>query len=249
MTIEEIENEMLRLGVLPATKLPPQRDHNAPPLRVLIAVAGCHKYRFKANNQRATWVKDAVGADVRFFVGHPIDDRTPLADEVWLDCPDDYQSRKLKVLAIVRWALAHGYEYLWLVDDDVYLRPERLLALEPFDYCGFQGLVKYQLDGRDFTFLSVLGACRGLSKRAMECLLAPDVMPNFNAYEEGWVCKQLEHFGIRPFNLRSWMGWPLSHGCEPVTHAGVPKLAPEPTNFVIASFEYTPEQMLAIHQV
>ena len=73
-------------------------------------------------------MKDVVGADVVFFKGWSIYGERA-SDEVCLDVDDDYKELKDKVNAIHRWALQRGYEYLWKVDDDVYLRPERLLAL------------------------------------------------------------------------------------------------------------------------
>jgi hypothetical protein len=221
---------------------------NAPPPKTLIAVAGCHKFRERANNQRATWVGDVVGADVKFFVGHPIDNRTPLPDEVWLDCPDSWLERKQKVLAIIRWAMEHGYEYLWKVDDDVYLRPERLLSVKFFDYCGMVAQVRYVDEGviQECSLSSVMGAVCGLSKRSMGCLLERDVRPDFRL-EDGWTFLQLANAGIPPFSLTSWIGFPLWHGVSPLPY-DIPKFAPHPSNSVLASFEYvTPEQMLAIH--
>ena len=59
--------------------------------KTLIAVAGCHQNKARADAQRQTWVKDVdAAADVKFFLGRPgqLATREPRRDEVWLDCPD-----------------------------------------------------------------------------------------------------------------------------------------------------------------
>src|ERR1700682_3813263 len=101
-------------------------------MKTLIAITGWHGSGLRAEAQRLTWIKDvpANGADVKFFLGRgPA--RSPEPDEIFLDCHDGYVERKEKIVAICRWALDRGYDYLWKVDDDVYLRPERLLVLPP----------------------------------------------------------------------------------------------------------------------
>jgi hypothetical protein len=43
-------------------------------MKSVIAVMTCHKAEYQekaAAAQRSTWVKDVVGADVRFFKGRP----------------------------------------------------------------------------------------------------------------------------------------------------------------------------------
>jgi len=63
--------------------------------KILIGIAGCHKNAAKADAQRATWVKDVPSSvDVRFFAGGEGTNHRP--DEVWLDCPDDYEHRLKK---------------------------------------------------------------------------------------------------------------------------------------------------------
>lgn len=102
--------------------------------KALIGVVTCHAFREKADAQRKTWVPEAT-CDVRFFIGGGQAQRD---DEVVLDVPDDYEGLPAKVKAMCAWALANGYDMLFRVDDDVYVRPDRLIEAMPegIDYCG-----------------------------------------------------------------------------------------------------------------
>ena len=154
--------------------------------KTLIAVAGCHAREAYADAQRKTWVKDVRGADVRFFAGRPsIFAVAPrCADDVWLQVPDGYWQRKLKVLAMILWALERGYEYMWKIDDDVYVRPERLLALPQVDY---QGLV---INAPQEGLRVCHGFLYGISLASMARLLfKPDKWPEC-LHEDIWVLKR-----------------------------------------------------------
>ena len=177
-------------------------------MKTLIGVAGCHRpeYLAKAHAQRMTWVRDVVGADVRFFCGHPINNRTKQPDEVWLDCPDNWQQRKLKIIAMVQWALNNGYDRMFKVDDDVYLRPERLSSLGEVDYGGFVVNWPYKLLG---VICAEQLVCCGpfyvLSKTAMGVLTLLDIRPKF-PIEDDWVAAQLVAYGIEPTQLMQRLG-------------------------------------------
>lgn len=217
-------------------------------MKTLIAIAGCHARRDQADAQRQTWVRDVQGADVRFFAGGQ--GQHKLADEVWLDCPDGYTSRKDKMIGIFKWALANGYDYLWKVDDDVYLRPERLLTLAPADY---QGVAVAFLKG---PVRACMGCLYGLSRRSMELLLAPPTptaltwFADNSLHEDIWVGLRLREVGVLPTHMGATDQRP-SMLC--VTHwKGVPtfwpnQVPPCPNNSIIASIEYTPEQLREIH--
>lgn len=105
-------------------------------MKVLIAIITCHKFSYKAQAQRETWVPNVRGADVKFFYG--IGERKLLPDEVLLDVADDYKSLPYKIKAMVRWALDRDYDYIFKVDDDVYVWPNRLMScgFEQTDYMG-----------------------------------------------------------------------------------------------------------------
>lgn len=207
--------------------------------KILLAVATCHGYRHRANVQRETWVKDVgAGADVRFFLGEP-HQGSQLEDEIWLGCPDGYADRKEKVIAIIRWAVEGGYDYLWKLDDDVYLRPERLLTLDAGDYCG-------ATVGEN---TAISGAIYGLSLASMKKLLCANAGEKPD-YEDLWVGRRLAEAKVTPTE----MGGPDKvNGRFRMTEskryrALVPQDPPLPTNDVIASWEHPPERMVEIHQ-
>ncbi len=185
-------------------------------------------------SQLATWGKDVINlkalqlsnggsdaniTDLKFFRGRSEYVRAgepqpkPLFFEVFLDCPDGYGERKEKMLAIFRWAFEHGYDYVWKIDDDVYLRPERLLTIPPHDYCGMIVDMKYRIetDGEKQVVAQIrtaLGGIYGLSRRSLECLLAKNAaLPVFDGFEDGWVCEQLRSFGILPTRLNERIGY------------------------------------------
>lgn len=95
-------------------------------MRPLIAVEGCEKQRFMMERQQKTWAVNSP-IDIEWFTG-PI-----------LHVPDDYWHLSEKTRAICQWALVHGYTHTFICDDDVYVRPERLLTsgFEAHDYVGF----------------------------------------------------------------------------------------------------------------
>lgn len=141
-------------------------------MKTLIAIPSCHALRHYQSVLRETWVKDIpAGVDCKFFLGS-----TPEAhiihlpsnpyhtDEVYLDVPDDIDSLTKKVVAMIRWSLREGYEYLWKFDLDTLVRPSLLLnsGLEMHDWVGGQNSC-----GDNVIFASG-GSGYGLSKKAME---------------------------------------------------------------------------------
>ena len=97
----------------------------------------------------------------KFFYGRGIH-RAPLADEIFLDCGDDYKNNPEKMKAICRYALAGGYDYLLRVDDDTFIYPDRLLRTDWADY-DYSGADKGAFHP---------GGCLFLSRRAMELVVA-----------------------------------------------------------------------------
>lgn len=93
---------------------------------------GCHQAI------RETWGKDVAPADLRFFVprvpNHPL-----LADEVFVDVPRDYDYVCREVVEILRWSLNEGYDFTFLVSNDVFVLSQKLLksGFEQYDYSGF----------------------------------------------------------------------------------------------------------------
>jgi len=71
-----------------------------------------------------------------------------------------------------RWTLKEGYDYLWKIDDDVYVMPERLLALPLRDFQGhYIPHNTYRQVG------TILGACVGFSRYAMGLILKEPLPP------------------------------------------------------------------------
>jgi hypothetical protein len=126
------------------------------------------------------------GADVRFFLGPST--REPQADEVFLDCDDSYQGLPSKVRAVVRWALAQGYDHVLKIDDDVVVTPHKLLNsnFQSYDFVGHRNDIR--------PYPVPFGFCYWLNKRAMS-LVAVAELPRDNN-DEVWVTSTLSKDGI-----------------------------------------------------
>lgn len=225
-------------------------------MKTLIAITGCQKFRDRANNQRATWVKDNADPDIdiKFFVGY-LDLCRPaylLPDEVLLLASDEYNDRKDKVLALVRWALDHGYDRLIKVDDDTYVRPERLASLPEIDYGGFLQWQVFMLNGVNILEAeNVLGPFVVLSRKAMGLLLGPDLHPGIY-FEDVWVSKQMKGNGITRVDLRPRIGYRLYNSIAPSPRI-IPaeyQQTPLATNDLVAAFEFRTEtEMKGAHAI
>lgn len=93
-------------------------------MKILIAIITCHKFLWRADYQRQTWLKDCKH-DYKFFVGNG-ESPDLSQDMVNLDVGDDYKSLPHKVQGAMRWAREHGYDAVLKIDDDVYLLPDRI---------------------------------------------------------------------------------------------------------------------------
>ena len=122
-----------------------------------------------------------------------------------LHVPDDYKSLCLKTRAICRFAAFWRYDWMVKVDDDVFVRAERLKPPEA-DYAG------HVLPG---------GYCAGsfywLSRDAIQILAAAPIDPRFNtSAEDQWVGKELALHGIKPVDLSDVAFQPCGCGiCKP----------------------------------
>src|ERR1700676_3278116 len=162
-------------------------------MRTLIAVTTCHAFRDRADAVRQTWAQEVEGADVRYFLGRGEAQRP---DEVILDCLDGYHYLSQKTQMIRRWALENGYSYLWKIDDDVYLRPERLLA--DFRNLDYVGRLRGCSGGSPGPYCS--GFTYGLSKKSLELLAPLDWAMNDDFSEDRWTGNKLLSLGISPHN-------------------------------------------------
>ena len=153
-------------------------------MKVLIAVTCCHGHEKKAQLLRQLWASDV---HCLFFFGHGAT-RKPLADEVFLDCGDGYDDLTEKSKSIYTWALARGFDYVFDVDDDTYVRVERLLASD---------FANYDYVGRLSTISGIYasgGPGIWLSRRALEILVREPVT---DTVDDRWVGNTLAKNGIR----------------------------------------------------
>jgi hypothetical protein len=104
----------------------------------LVVIKSCYKYADRRQAQRDTWLPDLKGwADYVFIVGH--DAEIVESDVLFLPCDDGFRNIAPKVQLACRYALSQMYRYVFICDDDTYVRPERL-RLTNFrlhDYLGY----------------------------------------------------------------------------------------------------------------
>ncbi len=177
-------------------------------MRTLLSIFSCHQYEYTAPGMRDwftrttvdrvqavrdSWLKDVTG-EYKIFKGalrkSNIQFLNP-PDEVWLDAPDDYHHSAEKIRALIKYALAGGYDYICKVDDDVWVYYDRLMANIPTaDYVGSDR--GEPLDGLKANFCP--GFTYWLSRRAMELL---DKSPAGCWAEDRYVGEALKKQQIR----------------------------------------------------
>lgn len=137
-------------------------------MKFLIAVCSCQRDKKLGQHDQ---IRISYGralsslADVRFFMGGD-EPKDLLQDEVWLNAPDNYRGLPAKMREVIRWALNHGYDYVWKVDCDtrIFSQDFEKFPFGHYDYVGkFLGHEAY-----------ASGGGYGLSRRAMEVVLAFD---------------------------------------------------------------------------
>lgn len=159
--------------------------------KFMVAIVACHKNQAKIDELRKVWVPSLYKIDYRIFYGRGAT-RKPLPDEVFLDVNDDYLSLPAKMKEIYRWVVNQGYEYVFKVDDDVYVEVSRLIP------CGWQ---KYEYSGRvnyagKAPYAS--GACYWLSKRAMQLIVNEPL--GEDTAEDRWVGFTLHQHGVNLYD-------------------------------------------------
>lgn len=201
--------------------------------KILIAVMSCGPYQLtRAKAVRDTWGSEVQGADVRYFYGLGVTALHP--DEIILDAPDHYKGFPLKVQAMRLWALEAGYAKVVKVDDDVYLRPERLLEAVP--EASYAGRVRGPSGGYPAPYCS--GFCYWLDRAALEILVKAKWNGDFA--EDRFTATVLHQAGIRPAHD---FRYAVVYSKNNAKSSKEPPLAGNP---VIAACEYGPEQMSQI---
>lgn len=141
-------------------------------MKMLIAISTCWDWDKKGlnNPMRETWLQDArsMGIDHMFFFGRSSSIQTLYPDMRILDCDDDYLHLSDKFSAKTKWALDHGYDFMYAVQPDCYVRLERMMTsgFEKVDYFG----ARYQ--HATLGVYGQTGASIVLSKKAMEYIVA-----------------------------------------------------------------------------
>jgi hypothetical protein len=169
--------------------------------KILLAISSCERDCQNGYNQavRDTWKRAVIGADCFFFVGNG---SLPLvSDEIRIPAPDGYLDLPYKTREIMRWALAHGYDFVFKCDTDTYVYPQDLLAtgFEKYDYSGwFNAPLKIPnvVEGKYYAWASG-GIGYWLSRKGMQLVVASD--PNHWA-EDLWVGQVLAQESVLAFH-------------------------------------------------
>lgn len=160
-------------------------------MKPLIAILTCHKFKFRADNQRQFWARQDQGFDIRFFLGLG-SDRAPGPDEIFLPVRDDYRSMPAKHRAMCEWSDRSGYEHTLRSDDDSYIVLDRLLA-SGFEAHDYSGRLRSPSGRYPHQFCSGIGYW--LSRRACQ-IVAAAPLPQDHV-DDRWVGNLLYAAGIR----------------------------------------------------
>jgi Galactosyltransferase len=164
---------------------------------VLLAVVCCHHRAAACQTIRETYLPGASIA-YKFFFGrgsHP----NPQEDEVTLDCDDAYRGLACKVWRIAQYAQKNGFDYVFKVDDDTYVRPERLngAGYVGKEYVGMMlgATDKYHLNDYARGGTGYWLGTKALAALASAPLPNPDIPSEYA--EDSWVGKTLKAAGIK----------------------------------------------------
>src|ERR1700723_1195507 len=111
-------------------------------MSVLFAVKSCCADWMGGKHEdiRTTWGQNLINLIV--FVGNGPRIFLPLQrDEKLLNVADGYDDLPFKTREILRWAIEHLYDYVYLCDTDTFVIPSKLLksGFENYDYFGING--------------------------------------------------------------------------------------------------------------
>jgi hypothetical protein len=110
-------------------------------VKILIAVLSCHSLRYCEQAALDTWVPEVPpGVDYKFFLGRP--EVSLSAYEVFLDVDDSFHGVSEKTIALYKWAIFQGYDFVFKSDLDTLVRPRLLLqsGFEKHNYTGGQNV-------------------------------------------------------------------------------------------------------------
>lgn len=189
-------------------------------MRMLIAIPSREGNVEKRQACRDTWLRCCESSVSHlFFLGGTT--QTTVADEILLDCPDDFLSHKVQ--AMCQFAFDQGYDYLFKCDDDTYVNTPRLLA---------SGFEKHDYVGRSCGIHAQGGAGYWLSHKAMG-ILAEAPKSDWPS-EDRWVGRTLHAAGIFITSDHRY------------THRGT---IPQKDNDTITAHPFSPAQMREIRSI
>lgn len=176
--------------------------------RVLVLVTSCHQFIdrtiraktadgcYRARKAcRLGWMRRLLpeGMQAFFIVGNGPANHEPRVVQV--DAPDDYAHLPAKVLAGMRWALAHHeFDYLVKVDDDTFLHPTRLAAFVATLPQGTPDIYGGASREQDFNLCG--GAGYILSRAMLAKVVADPAIPAIGA-EDREICASVLRQGGR----------------------------------------------------
>jgi hypothetical protein len=207
--------------------------------KVLIAVPACHSFNYGSHENdlkigarqtegRIEAVRDTWWNDIKpfsdyvtgkFFYGWTNDKNIkPQSDEVFLDVNDSYDSLPKKMQVIYKWAIEHGFDYVFKADSDGFLYVDRLLRTdyEKSDQLGFSNCT-HGLSNKCSCYIT--GGCGYfLSKQAMLAVIAEPI----SSWAEDLITgkalrkrnyKRIGHSGFLPGFEHHYVTLPLPDKC------------------------------------
>lgn len=149
-----------------------------PKPNIKVAIKSCHKHAARRQNQQETWLRH-LDADFFYLIGNPTPQNggPTLPEVLSCDVSDEFENIAPKIKVACRYALDENADFLFVCDDDTYVRPDRLLrsGFIHGDYIGFM-----RTSGLDYNkgVPYAQGSAYWLSARAMELVVLSSVMQN-----------------------------------------------------------------------
>jgi hypothetical protein len=194
----------------------PKEAKTQAPVRPVILIMSCLRDVVNGANQacRETWLAPAregtLPVPYRFVIGRNPGFK-PLADEIVVDAPDDYEGLPWKGIEARKWALSQGFTHVFKCDTDTYVHIPRLLA-SGFEGHGFTGVIRVSPKpgyGEDGQFVS--GGC-GYWTGPVATRLVADSCSDCSSAEDVHVSRLLWRNGIRCWSDWRYSNAPGDHG-------------------------------------
>lgn len=197
-------------------------------MRVLVALESCALPKYAERRQLIlnTWAQQL-----------PPWCEFKVCDGPTLGVDDDYGALRDKTRAICLYALTHGYDGLFIADDDIYVRCEHL-TIPSCDYGGY--VMPREVHKRHEQTPYCAGSFYWLSRRAFTIVAVAPYTDTLA--EDQWVGKVMEQHEIKPKEIPGVVLAPC--------RCGVCKPAPVPEDWFVYVIDgnrpWTREQFLAL---